>query len=479
MAGKDEIPWGEASRIFIFVDNRQKGQRYSCRVTTKLFFGLFFVPQVLLAAPSIVFENVQVVPMDRETVLQGMTLVVEDGRITALGKSDRVSIPPDARRVEGRGRFLLPGLVEMHAHLRERASLGLYLAHGFTTVRDMNGRLGDTLTWRDEVDSGLLDGPRIFAGGVTLYVDAPDDYPHPVRTPDEARRAVREIAARGYDLIKVYRLEREPYFALMDEARTRGIPVAGHYPDVVHSESYEAPLDITVDDVLASGIVSIEHLDELINAGLRMKLDREAIAPLARKFRAHGVAVTTILRQDFLVQQIRREKQAYLTVEKEREIRTLFGADAIEKTRQQIDFIATKLPRAIADLGTAIPEFSLLMLRIFQEEGVELLIGTDSHSPLVPAGRSGLDEMELFIDAGLRPYDALRAATFNAAHVLGELDELGTVTVGKRADLLLVEANPLESLAPLRHPLGVMRQGRFYDRVELESLLAAAKPESQ
>jgi hypothetical protein len=448
-------------------------------MSTKLFLLLAFTPQVLLAAQPIVFDGVHVIPMDREVVLEEMTVVVEDGTITALGKGDRVSIPPDARRIDARGRYLLPGLIEMHVHLRDRTSLPLYLAHGFTTVRDMNGRLGDTLTWRDEVLSGKLDGPRIVAGGITLYADAPDDHPYPVRTPEEARRAVRDMAARGYDLIKVYRVEREPFLALMDEAKAQSIPVAGHDPDVVHDQSYEAPLDIPIDDVLASGMVSIEHLDEWVAGGLRMKLDPEAIAPLARKFRAHGVAVTTILGQDFLVQQIHREKDAFLTEEREREVRTLFGEEGVATLRERVEFIATKLPRSIADLAAVVPDFSLLMLRTFHDEGVELLIGTDSHSALVPAGRSALDEMDLFVDAGLRPYDALRAATFNAAHVLGKLDELGTVTVGKQADLLLVEGNPLESLASLRRPLGVLRLGRYYDRAELDSLLGPMKRASE
>lgn len=426
-------------------------------------------------AEPIVFEGVHVVPMDREALLEEMTVVVEDGLITAFGKSDRVSVPPDSRRIEARGRFLLPGLVEMHVHLRARDNVELYLTHGFTTVRDMNGRLGDTLTWRDEARAGTLMGPRIVAGGVTLYQGAPEDHPYPVRTPDEARRAVRDMVARGYDLIKIYRLEREPFLALMDEARRLSIPVAGHHPDVVHDQSYEAPLDISMEDVLASGMVSLEHLDELVNVGLRMKLDPDAIAPLARKLRAGNVAVTTILGQDFMVQRVRREKDAYLNEERESEIRTLFGEEGVATARQQIQRIGTDLPRNIEDLGAAIPEFSLLMLRRFHEEGVELLIGTDSHGPLLPAGRSGLDEMDLFVEAGLRPYDALRAATVNAARVLGALDRRGTVAVGKEADLLLVEGNPLESLASLRRPLGVMVMGRYYDRSQLRTVISPSQ----
>ena len=311
-----------------------------------------------------------------------------------------------------------------------------------------------------------------------LYAAAPEDYPYRVDTPEDARHAVREMASRGYDLVKVYRLEHEPFEALIDEARKLSIPVAGHHPDVVHDKDYQAPLDLSMDDVLASGMVSLEHINELITAALRMKLDPDAIAPLAQTLRAHNVAITTLLGQDLLVQQIRREKQAFLTEEREREIRALFGEESVASMRQQIDFISNDLPRHIADLGAAIPEFSLLMLRTFHEAGVELLIGTDSHTPLVPAGRSGLDEMDLFVDAGLKPYDALRAATYNAARVLGELDTLGTVAVGKQADLLLVGDNPLESLAPLRRPLGVMARGRYYDRAQLSSLREAARPES-
>ncbi len=442
----------------------------STRGSLWFLLAVALTPGLVVASQPIAFVGVNVVPMDREVVLEEMTVVVEDGRITAMGKTNRVPVPPNSRRIESAGSFLLPGLFEMHVHLRDRKAVGLYLAHGFTTVRDMNGRLGDTLTWRDEQKAGTLDGPRIVAGGITLYADAPEDHPYPVRTPDEARRAVRGMAERGYDLVKVYRLERAPFLALMDEGRRLSIPVAGHHPDVVHDRSYEDPLDLSMDDVLASGMVSLEHLDELINAGLRMKLDPEAIAPLARKIRGGNVAVATMLGQDFLVQRIRREGEAFLTAEREREIRTLFGDEEVGRTRQQIEFIQTKLPRAIADLGAAIPQFSLQMLRTFHDEGVELLIGTDSHSPLVPAGRSGLDEMDLFVEAGLRPYDALRAVTVNGARVLGWLDRLGTVAAGKEADLLLVKENPLESLATLRRPSGVLVRGRYYDEAALTGL---------
>jgi imidazolonepropionase-like amidohydrolase len=436
----------------------------------RVLLSLLLLAQgVSMPGQPIVFEGVHVVPMDREVVLEDMTVVVDAGRITALGRRGRVPIPPDSRRIDARGRFLLPGLSEMHVHLRERKNLGLYLAHGFTTVRDMNGRLGDSLAWRDEVLNGTLKGPRIVAAGVTLFEGAPADHPYSVTTPDHARRAVRDMAARGYDLIKVYRVRREPFLALMDEARRLSIPVAGHHPDVIHDHSYDAPLDVSMDDALASGMRSLEHLNELISAGLRMKLDPDAIAPLARRIRARDVAVTTLLGQDFVVQQIRREKQAYLTTERTREILALDGEPGLAAAREQIDRIDTALPRNIVDLGAAIPEFSLLMLRRFHEQGVDLLIGTDSHGPLLPAGRSGLDEMDLFVKAGLTPYDALRAATVTAARVLGRLDRLGTVVVGKEADLLLVDQNPLENLASLRRPRGVMVLGRYYDKSDLEA----------
>ncbi len=463
----------EGREIPLPVDNRNR-REYSCRTSTRTFFFLTLAvalkPQIGLGSQPIAFVDVNLVPMDREVVLEEMTVVVEDGRIAAIGKSDRVSVPPNSRRIEAPGSFLLPGLFEMHVHVRDRKALGLYLAHGFTTVRDMNGRLGDTLTWREEQKAGTLDGPRIVTSGVILYADAPEDHPYPVRTPDQARRAVQEIAARGYDLVKVYRIERASFLALMDEARRLSIPVAGHHPDVVHDQSYEAPLDLSMHDVLASGMVSLEHLDELITAGLRMKLDPGAIAALARKIRGGNVAVATLISQDFLVQQIRREGQAFLTEEREREVRALFGDESVATMRQQIEFIQTKLPRSIADLGAAIPEFSLLMLRTFHGEGVELLIGTDSHSSLLPAGPSGIDEMELFVAAGLRPYDALRAATVNGARVLGWLDRLGTVAAGKESDLLLVKENPLENLATLRRPLAVMVRGRYYDEATLAEL---------
>jgi imidazolonepropionase-like amidohydrolase len=435
--------------------------------------ALCLLPAVVVAQP-VAFEGVNLVAVDPPGVHADLTVLVRDGRIASIGATGDVRIPEGARRVRGRGRYLMPGLIEMHVHLREARLLGLYLAHGFTTVRDMNGRLGDTLAWRDEVARGERPGPRIVAAGVTLYAGAPEDHPYPVDTAEQARAAVRAMAVRGYDLVKVYRLKREPFRALMAEAHARGLPVAGHHPDTVHDQDYEAPLDIPNDEVVASGMVSLEHLDELIVAGLRMKPDDAALASLARTLRAHDVAVTTLLGQDFAVQEIRRLGQAWLTPERKADVRRWNGTAGIEAARRQIDFIESELPQDIADLGRFIPDFSLKMLRTFHEAGVTLVVGTDSHGAVVVGGRSGLGEMDIFVRAGLRPADAIRAATVHAARVLGMEGRLGSVVVGADADLLLLGENPLEDLGALRRPEAVMSRGVLYDREAIAGLLAAA-----
>jgi len=210
-----------------------------------------------------------------------------------------------------------------------------------------------------------------------------------------------------------------------------------------------------------------------------LRLDPEAVLPLARELRGHGVAITTLLVQDIIVQDIRLQGAGYLDTARRDQVRRFFGEEGVASTQKQIEFITSELPQDIADLGAAIPDFSLSMLRTFHEAGVTLLIGTDSHSSLVIGGGSGLDEMDLFVQAGLRPYDALVAATRNAARVLNRSDSLGTIAVGKQADLLLLESNPLVDLAALRQPVGVVSRGRYYDRDALAQLIRDAEAESE
>jgi imidazolonepropionase-like amidohydrolase len=445
------------------------------------------------AAP-IAFVGVHVVPMDEERVLADQTVVVEGGRISAFGPRAEVSVPTGATLVEGRGRYLLPGLSDMHAHISgyvtepgsdkdavARSELLLYAATGVTLVRNMSGSDAH-LDYRRRVASGELLGPRIVTA--TNIVDGPKPvWPNAIKMSDPA--AADELVAGfvrdGYDQIKIYNeLPREVYAALFDAAARRGIRVVGH-----------VPFSVGIDAALAAGQYAIEHQRgydydavrpqalvlnggrnaERFSSWQRMSDDR--MRDLVRK----TVAAGTWNCPTFVVDDMMSNPGKRAEVGRHESIR--FVHPAVRAT-----ILSNELDKMFpADANQALRESfpqKYKLLKMVSDAGAGLLIGTDTMVPYLVPGFTPIDEMQHFVRAGLTPYQALRAGTRDAARFLGIEAESGTVAVGKRADLLLVEANPLEDPANLWRQIGVMLNGRWLPKAELTRMLermAATYPE--
>lgn len=431
------------------------------------------------------FVGVNVIPMTRDTVLRNQTVIVRDGRIYRIGRTGRVRVPPAARVIAGQGRWLMPGLVDAHFHLATSGGesiepvivslnqklLSLLLARGVTSAIELGslGLSGDVAGTRLHMRGEIAAGRRI---GPTLYVasdkanDTTLSHAGGIQLVDEARVA-------GYDLIKVYnKLSKPGYRGIILRAEQTGMPVVGH---VVRSVGLEG--------VLGSGQRGIPHLEEFLPEyfGFRItdttevqgsKLDPGAIPYLAGITREANVWVTptmvtfkTMLAQaEGLNSVLSRPEVKYIP-------RVLM--DALWGPGQNPYSPRFSHPRIIGNLREALA-FQNQMLRAFHHSGVPLLVGTDAPAAGVVPGYSVHEELANLVEAGLTPYEALVAATRNPAAYLGT-QEFGTVEEGRRADVLLLEANPLEDVAHAARITGVMARGRWLDSNWIAATLACLR----
>ncbi len=405
--------------------------------------------------------NVNVVTMHDDAVITDGVVLVRDGRIDAVGTHDAVEIPSAARRIDGAGGYLLPGLIDGHVHMRNANALRFYLVHGFTTVRDMNGNLSKTRAARDLVAAGEILGARVLASSPTMLDTPFRNYPAPT-TAAEGRALVHGFREQGYDLIKVFRVRRDAFLGLAEEAQAVGMSVAGHIPDIALDDPETAD-GIQFEAVLRSGMTSMEHIVEVASAGLGGLDNLNGLPEVAAAVAASGIAVGTLAGGALLNNRLKEDRAAFLREQGPR-IKAMVGEGGLAAV-EAVDTSPWEV----------VPEDTVhRLIREFHLAGVRLVVGTDSHFPSSLAGDAGLTEIELLAASGLSPYAALRAATSDAADVLGVGDEVGTITVGKRADLFLVRDNPLMDPTALRHAAGVMAAGRWLDRVDLDTLLQAA-----
>jgi imidazolonepropionase-like amidohydrolase len=430
------------------------GEPFVVRASSRWFAG---------PAGPVAFVDVTVVPMDRERVLDRQTVVVRGGLIQALGPFDAVPIPDDALVIDGRDRYLMPGLVDMHVHIEDPNELLLFAANGVTTVRNMWGNQGfkrllgfpDQLELRDRISRGELVGPTIYTSGPILE-GPPATVPFMtiLRTPADAERAVARQAERGYDFIKVYdNLTPDVYAAVVAASRRHGLPVAGHVPVRVGLES-----------VLESGQRTIEHLGGYLDPdAAELLVDRDSLPDAARRTAAAGVwNVPTFVLW----------------------LKRLPGDSDL--TRPELRYVSPRMKRIWrtfarqmhASIGYAGDDYTERMRGLMMEvtgqlhaAGAGLLLGTDTDNAYVIPGFSVHEELALLVEAGLSPYEALRSATANAAEAMGRPGEFGVVAVGARGDLLLLEDDPLTDVSHAERRVGVMLQGRWYAEADLQRLL--------
>jgi imidazolonepropionase-like amidohydrolase len=401
--------------------------------------------------PAVVaFVNVNVVPMDRERILPGQTVIVRADRISEIGPADTTDIPKGALRIDGRDKYLMPGLVDMHVHLMrpdQDHRLILFIVNGVTAIRDMWGT-EYYLRLREQIKKGKPIGPTIYTTG-PIIDGSPPIWPTSigVETPKQAAQVVAEHKEAGYDFIKVYsRLSVECYDTIIEAAAKHGMPVVGHVPGAVGLEH-----------ALDAGQHSIEHLS---GYGPFLQ-DETKMTLIAQTTREAGTwnCVTLVLFQ-------KRFGMSSEEAEQERKLAYMKYVSSFLKMRWQ-------------GLRSKEPNHSLRMsnrkriTKALHDGGARIVLGTDTPSPYVMAGFSIHQELRNLVEVDLTPYEAIKAGTRDAAECLGELDEFGTISEGLRADLILVEDNPLEDVGNAARRIGVMARGRWFPQSELRAMLDA------
>ena len=453
--------------------------------------GLVAAVKAPQPAAPIAIVDVTIIDVERGERRPHQTVLVRGNSIELVGASGSVSVPRGSTVISGAGKFLIPGLWDMHVHLSMagRNALPVFLAAGVTGVRDMGGD-PIVIRWRDSVASGVLQGPRIKAAGIivesarwlqmvrnlTRPLNRPGlmqelDRRFSVATAEDAERAADSLAKLGADLVKIRNFPvASAYFTLVRVAKRHGMRVAGHAPPI--------GLVGTVSD---SGFASLEHT-LLANANGKLvegftQLTPEARRDLLQRLARNGTAwnPTFVSGASRLVSDTAMARLIADTSGNSDPTFRFVPRALREEWRTQFSMRAVD-PDTSTDWG-AIERSSLGVVREVADAGVMLLAGSDlSVPPLVP-GFALLKELEVLVkDAGLTPREALAAATLNPATTLGMSDKIGRIAPGFLADLVLLDRDPLSDISALRDVRAVVANGLAYDRETLSRLaLSAAK----
>jgi hypothetical protein len=431
--------------------------------------------------------------MDTERILEDQTVIIRGNSIVKIGPTKDVQVPAEAILIEGGGKYLMPGLADMHVHIWNEEELFLFIANGVTTVRNMWGsplQLG----WQKEVEAGERLAPTIYTTGPLMDGSQPI-WPGStvVDDPEDVDRLVAEQKKAGYQFIKVYNgLSKDVYQALVEAASEHGLRVVGHVPD-----------DVGLEEVLASRQASIEHMSGYRAASLTDGSPVEKawnklplaeyfgkMAAVARKVKAGEIKLSAIYDEDSIEGLAVATREAGIWNVPTRVVFKYYNSvEAPEVLKGPNMEYVDPATRSSWDpsqdfILKSIPDDAFTDLRIFEQvrrqcvsilyrNGARILLGTDTPNPFVIPGFSIHEELQNLVDAGMTPYEALSAGTAAAAEFLEAEMEFGTIAEGMRADLILLDRNPLEDVGNLASPDGVMARGKWLSSGEIQTTLDA------
>jgi len=448
---------------------------------------------------SLAITNVTVIDLTGTEPRGGQTVLVTGDQIAATGATGSVHLPHDATIVDGSGKFLIPGLTDMHVHLTaasepdgsRRFMIPLLLANGITTVRDMGGYLESLVPLREEIRKGKRIGPQIVFAGPYLDGSPPSFQPSfVVMDRTQATEDVHQLVQRGVDFIKVQSmLNREAYFAIAEAARREHIAFVGHVPD--HVKATEAA---------DAGQHSVEHLTNVLRGCStdENKLMREQFYVPARKetleqaharvvrwqqelLSSYSQPVADALIAKFVTKDVWQTPTLVLL---KNDAFPTVGNNAVQDEHvkyipqpllaiwkkgraEQMRFVTPAESDLRGRLLAKSSEFAVTM----QKAGVKILAGTDSPAPFVFPGFALHEELAMLVDAGLTPADVLLAVTRKPAEFLGTAKDSGTIAPGKYADMVLLDANPLDDIRNTQRIRAVVVRGKLLDRTALDKML--------
>ena len=433
--------------------------------------------------------NAHVLSADGNTMVGGQTLLFDQGVIVAIG--ERLELPEGVNVVDGTGRYLIPGLVDAHVHLKQSPNdLLIYVANGVTSVREMSGN-ADHLAWREEIEAGRL-GPRMFVASEKLeswgwfagHFQRWTRNRINVRQPEDAESVVRSLAVAGYDAVKLGSILNDDTYGEIDRAASEsGIPLIGHLP-----------VSVPLDALWTSGQHELAHIEEIAkaldaefgyfdnaDADEYLEFIEQRSDDVAAKLAEHDIAVVSSL---WLIESIARQKAAPADLIEEIELHYanpglvegtplskgwLPGNNAYEVSPEA----APAEREAAVAYWTTFAEAHRILLRAMRDKGISVMAGTDANTAGAVPGFSLHDELTSLTNAGLSPAQSLHSATAAPAERMNH--KAGRIAPGLRADMVLLRANPLEDIANTREIDSVIVNGRFLDRAQLNAILAAVE----
>ncbi len=418
---------------------------------------------------SFVIKNVNIITMTSpSSIIKNASVVITGNRIETINGV----IPKNAKVIDGKGKWLIPGLIDMHVHLAMDLNFGKrlptqvpdlvfntqdimtpYIANGVTTLLDLNSNTNH-IAQKKEIEKGYVIGPRM---ALAALIDGGEGQGRNVNNPEDGRQAVRSAKVEGYDFIKVYAyLNIETYKAIIDEANKQQIKVVGHIPDAFKGN---------LKDAFLNGFSLVAHAEELTNYAVNYS-EEEAKA-MAKLLKENGTWLSpTLITMEMILSQVKSLN----------ELKALPSLQYVHPLLQSKWLTANKYnkmssPEDIAHFEKYV-KFNLLLVNTCKEAGVPIVAGTDAGVSGVVAGFSLHDELELLVQAGLNTEEALKSATTLPAQWLGIDKQIGTIETGKFADLVLLDENPLEDIKNTRKIAGVFINGKWLDKTKLSTMLS-------
>ncbi|WP_284464655.1 amidohydrolase family protein [Chryseobacterium sp.] len=440
-----------------------------------LFMALSVFSIIMLNAQKnneqavIAIKNVNIITMTLDKkIIKNATLVIKDNKIFSINEA----VPQLAKTIDGKGKWLIPGLIDIHVHGVADINFGTsyptegdtffvdnqdimmpYIANGVTTIFDLNSRV-ENFAQRNEIIKGKIIGPRI---ALAALINGGNGSGRIANTPSDGRQTVRIAKAEGYEFIKVYsELNVETFKAIADEAKKQGMKVVGHIPDAFKGR---------IEEAFVPGFNLVAHAEEL--AKQSENYSDEDIQKFVRLAKENGTWLSPTL---IVIKRIEEQARSIDIIPK------LEGFPYIHPLMQNKWMTSNQYhdkssPEFITYLDKMIG-FNNRLVKAFKEAGIPLLAGTDSGCSGVVWGYSLHDEIELLVKAGLTPEEALNSSTRLSAKWLGIDDKIGTVEVGKFADLVLLDANPLENIQNTRKISDVFFNGQWVSKKKIDKMLS-------
>jgi imidazolonepropionase-like amidohydrolase len=418
---------------------------------------------------TIVIKNVNVIPMTSpNNVLPDATVIIKNSRIEALNGA----IPNDAEIIDGKGKWLIPGLIDMHVHIPTDFSIGKklptqapdiifntqdlmtpFIVNGVTTIFNLNANM-ESFIQRKEIEKGNVIGPRM---ALAALINGGEGSGRITNTPEDGRQAVRDAKTEGYEFIKLYtQLNRETYVAIVDEAYKQGLKTIGHIPNDFQGKLEQA---------------FVPHFGMVAHAEEFSKHAKDFSNQEARRFamlaKENGTWLSpTLITMAWIANQT-HSLDSLKALPALQYVHPLLQSKWLTAN----NYNRNTTPERAAYLDKLV-KFHFQIVRVFKEAGVPIVAGTDAGTSGVVGGFSLHDELELLQEAGLTPEEALASATRLSAIWLGLDSEIGAIEAGKLADLILLDANPLDNVKNIRRISGVLVNGRWLDKAKLKAMLA-------